>query len=229
MSRPNLVLLRHGESVWNVHGLATGWADVPLTEAGREHAAAAGRTLAAEGLRFDVVYTSMLRRAVDTAACVVDAAAPPPPPVIALWQLNERHVGQLQGLDRDAVKRRWGNERRRRWRADPNALPPPLDDDDPRHPRHDPRFAGLPRPLLPSSERIRDLRRRVLAAWHEQIGPVVRAGGTVAVVAHRDSLRALISELEGIDIGAFANMRIPPATPRRYVLAGDLTLLSSTA
>src|SRR5579864_7845606 len=123
---PNLVLVRHGESEWNVRGLATGWADVPLTARGREQAAAAGRQLAADGLRADVLYTSTLRRAQQTAVCLLDAWGVAPGSVIALWQLNERHVGQLQGLDKPTIKRRWGNRQRHRWRSDFDALPPPL-------------------------------------------------------------------------------------------------------
>lgn len=224
---PNLVLIRHGESDWNVTGRATGWSDVALTERGRAQAAASGAALAAEGVRFDIIFTSLLRRATQTAARVAAAAHPPRPPVSLLWQLNERHLGQLQGLDKDAIRRRWGNDERRRWRSDPDALPPPLDLRDRRHPRHDARFAAVPERLLPASERISDVRRRVLAAWRAHILPALAIGSTVAVVAHRDSLRVLIMEIERIDIGEFAGVRVPPAEPRGYVLDGDPRLLCS--
>jgi len=218
----NLVLIRHGESEFNVRGLATGWTDVSLTASGRKQASTAGQRLAAAGLRFDVVYTSMLRRAEQTATSMLDAWDPTTrPPVTSLWQLNERHLGQLQGLDKPAIKRRWGNSQRHRWRSDFDALPPPLNRDDPRHPRHEERFRELPEQLLPGSERLSDLRRRVLAAWHAHIVPNLETGSNTLVVAHRDSLRILIAQLEGIDDGCFADIQVPLALPRGYPMLGQ--------
>lgn len=214
----DLVLVRHGESEWNAKRLATGWSDVGLTERGRVQAVAAGRLLAVEGVRTDVVYTSTLRRAHETARLLLDGWGHPAPPVHALWQLNERHLGQLQGLDKETIKRRWGNAQRQRWRSDPDALPPPLSADDPRHARHDRRFEDVPRQSLPAAERIRDLRRRVLACWHVLLAPQLALGRRVTVVAHRDSLRVLIAELEGIDVDRFAEIEVGPALPRTYSL-----------
>jgi 2,3-bisphosphoglycerate-dependent phosphoglycerate mutase len=218
-----LVLIRHGESEWNVTGLATGWADVSLTARGREQARMAGLRLAADGTHADVVFTSTLRRAQQTAACLLDVCKSlAEPPVIACWQLNERHVGQLQGLDKEAIRHRWGNTQRRRWRSELDALPPPLHRDDPRHPRHDARFDEVPRALVPGAETIADLRRRVLACWRDSIVPRLRAGSRVMVVAHRDSLRVLIAELDGLDAGAFPEIHVPPASPRTWHGARDL-------
>lgn len=216
----NLVLIRHGESDWNARGLITGWADASLTAGGRDQAATTGRQLAAEDLHPDLVYTSALRRAQQTAACLLAGWGAPTPPVIALWQLNERHLGQLQGLDKDAIRRRWGNAERQRWRSDPTALPPPLHPGDPRHPRHDPRFGAVPARRLPAAETIEHLRLRVLECWRGRIVPQLRSGRRVTVVAHRDSLRVLITELEGIDAADFASLEVPPASPRIYTFSG---------
>lgn len=212
----NLVLVRHGESEWNVRGLATGWADVPLTVRGREQAAAAGRRLAREGQEVDIAFTSMLARARQTTECLLDALGHGSIPVVELWQLNERHLGQLQGLEKQAIKDRWGNDARHRWRSDFDALPPPLSHDDPRHPGNDGRFEALPKALLPASERIADLRHRVLGVWRSEIASALSAGRRAVVVAHRDSLRVLVSELERIDDHRFSEIELPSATPRRY-------------
>ncbi len=213
---PNLVLVRHGESEYNARGLLTGWADPGLTGRGREQSIAAGRRLTIDGACADVAFTSMLARARQTAACLLGAWGRAGIPVTELWELNERHLGQLQGLDKRSIRDRWGNAARRRWRDELDALPPPLRADDPRHPSHDPAFDRVPRRLLPASERLSDLRCRVLAGWRSQIRPALLTGQRVVVVAHRDSLRVLIAELEGLDPGLIAGIAVPPASPRRY-------------
>jgi 2,3-bisphosphoglycerate-dependent phosphoglycerate mutase len=162
----------------------------------------------------------MLSRARDTATCLIDAWGQPRAETIALWQLNERHLGALQGLDKQAIRDRWGNAQRHRWRSDFAALPPPLDRDDPRHPRHDPRYRHLPGHVVPGAERIEDLRRRVLGVWNAIIASDLAAGRHVAVVAHRDSLRVLISALESVQDSRFADIDVPPAYPRIYAVRG---------
>ncbi len=219
-SAANLILMRHGESEWNVRGLVTGWADVKLTPRGHAQASAAGAMLAADGLRVDVIFTSALRRAVQSVGEVTAAMAAPLPEVASLWQLNERHWGQLQGLGKEAIKCRWGADQRQRWRRDPEALPPPLKLEDARHPRHDPYLARVPAVNLPDAERMIDVRRRVLEAWQTHVQPKLDAGATVAVVAHRDSLRVLIAELEGVELERFAEIVVPHAAPRAYRVNG---------
>jgi 2,3-bisphosphoglycerate-dependent phosphoglycerate mutase len=216
----NLVLVRHGESEWNARGLATGWADVALTARGRRQAAAAGRQLASEGQEVDIAFTSVLVRARETTEHLLDAWGHKTIPVLELWRLNERHLGQLQGLEKQAIKARWGNAARHRWRSELEALPPPLARDDPRHPRNDPRFGTLPQELLPGSERIADLRRRVLGVWRTELAPTLAGGRRVVVVAHRDSLRVLIAELERIDDAQFSEIGVPAGVPRSYRVSG---------
>ncbi|MHB1833691.1 MAG: 2,3-bisphosphoglycerate-dependent phosphoglycerate mutase [Solirubrobacteraceae bacterium] len=225
----NLVLVRHGESEFNARGLATGWADVSLTARGREQAAAAGRWLASEGLAADVAFTSMLARARQTTDRMLDAWGYGDITVTELWQLNERHLGQLQGLDKQAIKDRWGNPARRRWRSDFAALPPPLHVDDPGHPRNDPRFRSVADSLLPGSERIADVRRRVLDVWRSRLAPELAAGRRMVVVAHRDTLRLLIAELEGLHDDHFCEIDVPTATPRAYLVCGKARMSAVSA
>ena len=216
---PTELVLVHGESEWNASGLATGWADAPLTARGREQAAATGRWLAERGSPPDAVYTSLLARARETAERLVGAWGVRPP-VVGLWRLNERHLGALQGLDKQTIKQRWGNAQRQRWRSDFSALPPPLHADDPRHPRHDRRYRHVHPHILPAAERIEDLRRQVLACWNQTILPDLRAGRSVTVVAHRDSLRVLIAELDGTADSDFASIQVRPAEPVIYGTCG---------
>jgi 2,3-bisphosphoglycerate-dependent phosphoglycerate mutase len=217
---PALILIRHGESEFNVRGLMTGWADAPLTAKGRQQAHDAGRELSRTGAVPDIVYASLLRRAEQTTGCLLQGWEHAGHPVRARWQLNERHLGQLQGLDKHAIKERWGNPQRHRWRSDPMALPPPLASDDLRHPSHDPRFGALSDDEMPAAERICDVRRRVLMVWGAEIVPQLYRGRGVTVVAHRDSLRVLIAAVEGLGAGVFADISVPHATPRAYRICG---------
>lgn len=225
LAEANVILMRHGESDWNSRGLATGWADAGLTQRGRMQAAAAGDLLLTAGAVPDVLFASALRRAAQTAEHLLGSLPEATrPAVIERWQLNERHLGQLQGLDKETIKRRWGNAESRRWRSDPDALPPPLSRADRRHPRHDPRFARLEPALLPSAERIVDIASRVLACWRGEIVPRLLEGERVLVVAHRDSLRVLIAEIEGL--GSLPEIRVPHALPRPYSVTNAVLAVS---
>ncbi len=227
LAEANVILMRHGESDWNARGLATGWADTGLTQRGRMQAAAAGHLLAAAGSAPDVLFTSALRRATQTAEHLLGGLPQETrPTVIERWQLNERHLGQLQGLDKDTIKQRWGKAESRRWRSEPDALPPPLSTEDPRHPRHDPRFARLDSELLPSAERIEDLASRVLACWRGEIVPRLLKGEHVVVVAHRDSLRVLIAEIEGL--GSLPEIPVTNALLRPYTVTKAGSAVSYT-
>ncbi len=190
-----LVLVRHAESQWNARGLLTGWGDPPLTRRGRAQAAAAGRHLAAGGAGFDVVHTSALSRAQESAALICAATGGTDLTIHSDWRLNERHLGALEGLSKAEVSQLFGNPARRRWRDDPRALPPPLDPGDPRHPRRDPRYACLADRQLPNGEDADAAGRRALAAWHDAIVADLRAGRRVLVVAHQGPLGALAGHL----------------------------------
>ena len=192
-----LVLVRHGESTWNAAGLLTGWGDPPLTARGRAQARQAGGRLAAGGAVVDVVHTSALRRARQTAGLLLAAAGQPQVPVRADWRWNERHWGALEGLTKADVVARWGNERRRRWRDDPAAVPPPLDAADPRHPALDPRYRRVAPGLLPAGESLQCAAHRVLGAWHELAVRDLDAGRTVVLVGHQAVLTAVAAHVSG--------------------------------
>ncbi len=220
-----LVLLRHGESEWNRQNRFTGWTDVPLSEAGLAEAAEAGRLMADEGLRPDVVHTSVLTRAIQTAHHALMAMERVWIPVRRHWRLNERHYGALQGLDKKETAREHGEEQVFQWRRSYDVPPPPLPSDDPRHPQHDPRYAQLPPDLLPASECLADVVRRMLPYWHDAIVPDLRAGRCVLVVAHGNSLRALVKHLDGISEEAIPKLNIPTGIPLRYELDQRLRVL----
>src|SRR5579862_8367242 len=194
-----LVLLRHGESDWNSKGLFTGWVDVGLAEKGRQEAAAAGQMLLDAGLRPDVVYTSVLTRAITTANVALESAGLSWLPVHRSWRLNERHYGALQGKDKAQTREELG-------------------DDDPLSQAADPRYALLPPELRPRTECLRDVVARMLPYWHDAIVPDLAAGKTVLVVAHGNSLRALVKHLDGISDSAIAELNIPTGIPLRYEL-----------
>ncbi len=193
-----LVLLRHGESTWNQQNLFTGWHDVPLSTTGEAEAAAGGETLRAEGLAFDKVHTSLLLRAVQTADLALGALGQLWLPVERSWRLNERHYGALQGLDKKQTAELHGLDQVKLWRRSYDVPPPPVALDSPEHPRNDERYARLPPDVLPASECLADVVVRVLPYWHDAIVPDLRAGLKVLVVAHGNSLRALLKHLEGV-------------------------------
>jgi len=224
---PCVVILRHGESTWNELNLFTGWHDVPLTARGRAEAEAAGRTLAGEGLWFDVVHTSLLSRAVETANIALAALGQPWLPVERSWRLNERHYGALQGLDKKETTEQHGAELTKLWRRSYDVPPPPVTDDDPRHPRHDRRYQRLAPDVLPASECLADVVARVLPYWYDSIVPELRAGWTVLVVAHGNSLRALLKHLEAVSEDEIVDVNIPTGAPRLYELDDDLSVRSA--
>jgi 2,3-bisphosphoglycerate-dependent phosphoglycerate mutase len=222
-----LVIVRHGESTWNQENLFTGWHDVPLSAKGEQEAAAAGRTLAAEGLWFDVGHTSLLTRAVHTANLALTALGQPWLPVQRSWRLNERHYGALQGLGKKATTERHGEAQTKLWRRSYDVPPPPVAPDDPEHPSADARYRLLPPDVLPATECLKDVVARVLPYWHDVVVPQLRAGLTVLVVAHGNSLRALVKHLEGIADEAIAGLDIPTGAPRRYVFDDSLQVSSA--
>jgi len=213
-----LVLLRHGESEWNRLNLFTGWHDVELTELGEHQATQGGEALVAAGTWPDVVHTSLLRRAIHTSELALRAAERSWIPVRRSWRLNERHYGALQGLDKKETTERYGAEQTKAWRRSYDVPPPPSPLDSPEHPSHDLRYQSLPPDVLPASECLRDVVARVLPYWHDAVVPDLRAGLTVLVVAHGNSLRALVKHLEGISDADIAELNIPTGIPRRYVL-----------
>jgi 2,3-bisphosphoglycerate-dependent phosphoglycerate mutase len=217
-----LVIVRHGESTWNQENLFTGWHDVPLSGRGAAEATAAGSTLAAEGLWFDIVHTSVLTRATQTAELVLAALGQPWLPVQRSWRLNERHYGALQGLDKRATSERYGPEQTHVWRRSYDVPPPPVAPADPEHPSQDRRYRRLAPDVLPATECLKDVVARVLPYWYDAIVPQLRAGLVVLVVAHGNSLRALAKHLEGISDADIAELNIPTGAPRRYVFDDGL-------
>lgn len=222
-----LILLRHGQSEWNLKNLFTGWVDVDLTEQGRAEGAESARLLAAEELDFDLAFTSTLKRAIRTLWIVMDGMDRMWVPVTRAWQLNERHYGALQGLDKTETLRRHGEEQLLTWRRSYDVPPPPLADDDPRHPRFEPRYAAIDPAQLPATESLKDTLARVQPYWEEQIAPQIRAGRKVLIVAHGNSLRALVKMLDGLSEEEIVKVNIPTGIPLIYELDDDLKAVSS--
>ncbi len=221
-----LVLVRHGQSTWNLENLFTGWVDVDLTEQGRKEAAAAGKLLKAEGFRFDVAFTSTLKRAIRTLWIITDEMDLLWVPVTRAWQLNERHYGALQGLDKAQTVEKHGAEQVKIWRRSYDIPPPPLELSDERHPRFDPRYAGLDPKDLPATESLKETLARVKPYWEKQIAPELKAGRNVIVVAHGNSLRALVMMLDGMSPDEILEFNIPTGVPISYELDANLKALS---
>ncbi len=213
-----LILIRHGESEWNAEGLFTGWVDAALSERGRAEAARGGELLAEDGLVPDVVHTSLLNRAIQTANIALDVAGLAWLPVRRSWRLNERHYGALQGKSKAQVRQQYGDEQFMVWRRSYDVPPPPLADDNPLSQAADPRYAQLPDELLPRTECLRDVLARLLPYWHDQIIPDLAAGRTVLVVAHGNSLRALVKHLDDISDADIAELNVPTGMPLVYDL-----------
>ena len=220
-----LVLLRHGESTWNRENRFTGWTDVDLSEKGLGEAREAGQVLRDAGFVFDVAYTSVLKRAIRTLWLTLDEMDLMWIPVHRSWRLNERHYGALQGLNKAEIAAQYGIEQTTIWRRSYDVPPPALADDDPRHPRRDPRYADLQPREMPSTECLKDTVARFLPYWHEQIAPAVRAGKRVLIAAHGNSLRALVMYLDAISPEAIVSLNIPTGIPLVYELRDDLTPL----
>ena len=211
-----LILLRHGESTWNAKNLFTGWVDVPLSEKGEAEAKAAGTLLAALASPPDEVHTSLLTRAIHTCNLALQGAGLSWLPVQRHWRLNERHYGALQGKDKAQTTAEFGAAQVKLWRRSYDVPPPPLPATDPGHPAQDRRYRLLPPEVLPASECLKDVVRRTLPYWEDAIVPSLRAGRHVLVVAHGNSLRALIKHLEGISDGDIAELNVPTGIPRVY-------------
>ncbi len=222
-----LVILRHGQSTWNLANLFTGWHDVPLTPQGEQEAIAAGRTMAEAGLRFDTSHTSLQTRAVVTHHLALAELGQVWLPVDRHWRLNERHYGALTGLDKKETAERHGADQVHLWRRSYDVPPPPVDPDDPEHPRNDERYRHLPPDVLPASECLRDVVARVLPYWYDSIAPQLLAGLDVLVTAHGNSLRALLKHLEGVADDDIPEVNIPTGAPRRYLFDDDLTVTSA--
>jgi 2,3-bisphosphoglycerate-dependent phosphoglycerate mutase len=213
-----LVLLRHGESVWNSEGLFTGWVDVGLSKQGLAEAEHAGELLAASGLHPRVVHTSVLTRAIQTANATLEVTELGWLPVRRSWRLNERHYGALQGKNKAQTRAEYGDEQFMAWRRSYDVPPPPIADDDPLSQASDPRYALLPDDLRPRTECLRDVVWRMLPYWHDAIVPDLAGGQTVLVVAHGNSLRALVKHLDGIGDEEIAGLNIPTGIPLVYEL-----------
>ncbi|MCL4433890.1 MAG: 2,3-diphosphoglycerate-dependent phosphoglycerate mutase [Actinobacteria bacterium] len=223
-----LILLRHGESVWNAENLFTGWTDVDLSEKGEAEAAAAGRTMRNSGVEPMVVHTSVLTRSVRTANIALDSMERCWIPVRRHWRLNERHYGDLQGKHKVKSAETYGAEQVKAWRRGYSTPPPPLEYSDPRHPVHDTRYQHVAPGALPSTECLADVVQRMLPYFYDSIVPDIYRYGSVLVVAHGNSLRAMVKQLENIDDKAIENLNIPTGIPRRYILDEDMSLKSST-
>ena len=216
-----LVLMRHGESQWNLENRFTGWTDVDLTETGREQARKAGELLKKEGYTFDLAYSSLLKRAIRTLWIALDAMDAMYTPVGVNWRLNERHYGALQGLDKAETAAKYGDEQVLIWRRAYAIAPEPLALVDERHPRFDSRYARIPADQLPATECLKDTVARVLPFWNESIAPAIRSGRKVLIAAHGNSLRALVKHLDGISDDDIAGLNIPTGMPLVYRLGDD--------
>ena len=217
-----LVLLRHGESEWNSKGLFTGWVDVGLSGTGMQEAENGGRLLVQAGLRPAVVHTSVLTRAIQTANIALEEAGLLWLPVRRSWRLNERHYGALQGKDKARTRQEFGDEQFMLWRRSYDVPPPPIADDDPLSQSGDPRYADLPPDARPRTECLKDVVARLLPYWYDAIVPDLIHEGTVLIVAHGNSLRALVKHLDGIGDAAIAELNIPTGIPLVYELDADL-------
>ena len=215
-----LVLLRHGESVWNAKNLFTGWVDVDLSDKGRAEAVSGGEQLVAEGLLPDVVHTSVLRRAITTANLALDTADRHWIPVRRHWRLNERHYGDLQGKDKKQTMEQFGEEQFMLWRRSYDVPPPPISPDNQYSQTGDTRYAGLDSDM-PETECLKDVVARMLPYWESDIQPDLRDGNVVLVAAHGNSLRALVKHLDEISDDAIAGLNIPTGIPLRYELDDD--------
>lgn len=217
-----LVLLRHGQSVWNLENRFTGWHDIDLSEQGRSEAVEAGRLMARRGLQPDIAFTSVLTRAIRTGWMALDELERLWIPMVKDWRLNERHYGALTGLDKAETAARYGDEQVHVWRRGYDTPPPALAGDDPRHPRFDPRYAGLPPHVLPATESLAGTLGRVLPYWESVIQPAVAEHESVLVAAHGNSLRALVKHLDGLSDEAITGVEIATGDPLVYEFDDEL-------
>lgn len=217
-----VVLLRHGESIWNKENRFTGWTDVDLSEKGKEEAKKAGEVLKSEGFTFDIAYTSVLKRAIRTLWIVLDEMDLMWIPVIRHWRLNERHYGALQGLNKAETAKKYGEEQVKIWRRSYDIQPPALEKSDPRYPGYDPRYKELTESELPLTECLKDTVARFVPYWEGTIAPMVKSGKRVLIVAHGNSLRALVKYLDNIPDSEIVELNIPTGIPLVYELDENL-------
>jgi 2,3-bisphosphoglycerate-dependent phosphoglycerate mutase len=222
-----LILVRHGQSLWNVENLFTGWTDVDLSELGRAEATRAGQELVRERLAVDIAFTSVLKRAIRTLWIMLDAMECMWVPVERSWRLNERHYGALQGLNKAQTVAQYGEAQVKVWRRSYDIPPPPLTPEDPRHPRSDTRYAAVPPQDLPATESLKDTLARVLPFWHARVAPELRSGRNVMVVAHGNSLRAVVKMLDQVSDEQITELNIPTGVPLLYELDARLRPLAS--
>ena len=217
-----VVLIRHGESVWNKLNLFTGWTDVDLSEKGLQEALEGGKVLKDEGYTFDIAYTSVLKRAIKTLNIVLDQMNLDWIPVVKSWRLNERHYGALQGLNKAETAEKYGKEQVLEWRRSFDTPPPGLEETDDRYPGKDPRYADLTKSELPLTESLKLTIDRFLPYWHETIAPTIKSGKKVVVAAHGNSLRALVKYLDNISEEEIVGLNIPTGVPLVYELDEEL-------
>jgi 2,3-bisphosphoglycerate-dependent phosphoglycerate mutase len=222
-----LVMIRHGESAWNLENRFTGWTDVDLTPTGVRQAREAGRLLKEDGYEFDIAYTSVLKRAIWTLWYGLDAMDRTWLPVVNDWRLNERHYGALQGLNKAETAKKYGDEQVLVWRRSYDTPPPALDADDPRSERRDPRYASLAPGQVPLTECLKDTVARVLPFWNECIAPAVKSGQRIVMSAHGNSMRALVKHLDGISDADIVGLNIPNGIPLVYELDAALKPIKS--
>ena len=217
-----LVLVRHGQSTWNLENRFTGWTDVDLTDLGRSEARSGGKLLKDSGFEFDIAYTSVLKRAIKTLGIIQEEMGLEWIPVIRAWQLNERHYGSLQGLNKAEMAEKFGEAQVKIWRRSYDVPPPPLELDDERHPRFDRRYADLKPEELPATESLKITLERVLPFWHSTLAPMIKSGKRVLVAAHGNSLRAMVKYLDNIPDSEITELNIPTGIPLVYELDEDL-------
>ena len=222
-----LVLIRHGESTWNLENRFTGWTDVELTPTGVSQAMSAGKLLKAEGYEFDIAYTSVLKRAIHTLNYCLDEMDRSWLPVVKDWRLNERHYGGLQGLNKADMAKQYGDAQVLVWRRSYDTPPPALASDDPRGQRQDPRYAKLVPEQVPLTECLKDTVARVLPFWNEAIAPAIRSGQRIVLAAHGNSIRALVKYLDNIGDDDIVGVNIPNGIPLVYELDADLKPIRS--
>lgn len=217
-----LVLVRHGQSAWNLENRFTGWTDVDLTDLGKAEAAEAGKLLKEGGYDFDAAYTSVLKRAIKTLNIIQDEMGLDWIPVVRAWQLNERHYGSLQGLNKAETAEKFGEAQVKIWRRSYDVPPPALESDDSRHPRFDRRYASLTSGQLPATESLKITLERVLPYWNATLAPEIKSGRRLLIVAHGNSIRALVKYLDNISESEIVELNIPTGLPLVYELDQDL-------
>lgn len=222
-----LILLRHGQSIWNLENLFTGWTDVGLTEQGETEARTAGQLMAEEGLKPDIMFTSVLKRATETADLALEQAGWTDIPTERNWRLNERHYGDLQGLNKKETADKHGAEQVLMWRRSYDTRPPALERDDPRHPANDDLYSDVDPDDLPATECLADVVDRMLPYWFSDIVPELEAGKTVLIVAHGNSLRALVKHLDDVSEEEIVGLNIPTGIPLVYELDDEMKPISS--